>query len=235
LSNGIEALISRITADGPSANRPPHIRLELLPMMRLKSLPLVVPICIGVGCAAALAGCDRQSGGSAQQQEAAAAPTPAPPQAEELTGKIDRSHAGEAVPDLAFADAGGKKLSLAALKGTPVLLNLWATWCAPCKAEMPTLDTIAGDDAGKLRVVTVSQDLKGAAEVTPFFSTQHFAHLEPWLDPDNTLGMKLGGGNAVLPTTVLYDASGKEVWRVVGGYDWASAEARSEIGKVLGG
>lgn len=198
--------------------------------MRLNSLPLAMLI----GCAAALAGCDRQSGTGAQQPEATATPAAAAPASGELTGKIDRSHAGGPIPDLSFPDPAGKKLSFASLKGMPVLLNLWATWCAPCKAEMPTLDKIAGDDAGKLRVVTVSQDFKGADEVKPFFAAQHFMHLEPWLDTDNVLGMTLGGGNAVLPTTVLYDAQGKEVWRVVGGYDWSSAEARSEIGKVLG-
>jgi thiol-disulfide isomerase/thioredoxin len=195
-------------------------------MVRLKSLPLVALIGL-----AALAGCDRQSGGSAQPRETTAAPA-APA---ELTGKIDRSHAGQMIPDLSFPDPTGKKLDLASLKGTPVLLNLWATWCAPCKAEMPTLDKLAGDDAGKLRVVTVSQDFKGAELVAPFFSAQHFAHLEPWLDTDNVLGMTLGGGNAVLPTTVLYDKDGKEVWRVVGGFDWSSAEARNRIAEAING
>jgi thiol-disulfide isomerase/thioredoxin len=195
-------------------------------MVRLKSLPLAALL----GLAAALAGCDRQSPPDTQQPEAAATPT-----AEgELTGKIDRSHAGEAVPDLTFPDPDGKQLSLASLKGTPVLLNLWATWCAPCKAEMPMLDTLAGDEAGKLRVITVSQDFKGAELVTPFFAAQHFAHLEPWLDSDNQLSFKLAAGSAVLPTTVLYDKDGKEVWRVVGGYGWSGTEAREEIGKVLG-
>ena len=197
-------------------------------MVRLKSLPLVALIGL-----AALAGCDRQSSGSAQQQEAAAPATPAEPAGP--AGKIDRSHAGQAAPALSFLDPSGKQLALASLKGAPVLLNLWATWCAPCKAEMPTLDKLAGDEAGKLRVVTVSQDLKGAAEVAPFFAQQHFAHLEPWLDPDNNLGFKLGGGSAVLPTTVLYDRDGKEVWRVVGGFDWSSAEARNDIAAAING
>jgi len=200
-------------------------------MMRLKSLPLAMLI----GCAAALAGCDRQSGGSAQQPETTASSTPAAAGPEQLAGKIDRSHAGEAMPDLTFADPSGKKLALGSLKGTPVLLNLWATWCAPCKAEMPALDKLAGDEAGKLRVVTVSQDLKGADLVPPLFATQHFAHLEQWLDPDNNLTFKLGGGSAVLPTTVLYDKSGKEVWRTVGGFDWSSAEARNGIAEAIKG
>ena len=55
-------------------------------------------------------------------------------------GSFDRSHKGEAAPAYGFADPTGKQTTLAAYKGTPVLLNLWATWCAPCVAEMPTLD-----------------------------------------------------------------------------------------------
>lgn len=125
-------------------------------------------------------------------------------------------------------------LNSGALSGKPVLLNLWATWCAPCVEEMPTLDALAGDYAGKLRVVTASQDLEGAARVAPFFTAQKFAHLEPWLDPENSLSSALGG-EGVLPTTVLYDASGQEVARVVGGFDWQSAEAKALVDEAIGG
>ena len=97
-----------------------------------------------------------------------------------------------------------QELQLASLKGKPVLINLWATWCGPCVLEMPMLDQLAGADGSKLRVVTISQDLQGAAKVVPFFASHKFAHLEPWLDPDNTLGDHYATG--ILPTTVLYDA-----------------------------
>src|SRR5690606_34089128 len=136
-----------------------------------------------------------------------------------LTGTVDRSHAGEALPDITVTHPNGTELLLASLEGEPVLLNLWATWCAPCVIEMPMLDEIAGME-GTPRVITVSQDLKGADAVNPFFAERGFAHLAPWLDPQNDLSFHYGGGGAVLPTTILYGADGKEVLRVIGGFDW---------------
>ncbi|MGN6497944.1 MAG: TlpA family protein disulfide reductase [Tsuneonella sp.] len=171
-----------------------------------------------------LAGCDRGE---------PAAPQATASSSQGLEGKIDRSHAGELMPAMTVKDAGGKQLNLAALQGQPVLLNLWATWCAPCVKEMPLLDDLAGDYTGKLRVVTVSQDLQGDTEVPPFFAKEKFAHLEPWLDKDTALSMKLGGGN--LPTTVIYSASGEEVARVVGGFDWSSPAARAVVDEALSG
>ncbi len=116
--------------------------------------------------------------------------------------------------------------------GEPVLLNLWATWCAPCVVEMPLLDELAADMAGELQVVTVSEDLQGAVAVVPFFEERDLPNLPQWLDPNNALAASYGGG-AVLPLTVLYDAQGKEVWRVMGGYDWASEDARAAIEEGL--
>lgn len=151
-----------------------------------------------------------------------------------LTGEIDRSHAGDLLPAVALADPAGKALNTGALAGTPVLLNLWATWCAPCVEEMPLLDKLAGDYEGKLRVIVASQDLQGANKVVPFFEQAKFAHLEPWLDRENKLSSAFGG-DGVLPTTVLYDASGLEVARVVGGFDWQSPEAKALVDEAVGG
>jgi thiol-disulfide isomerase/thioredoxin len=173
----------------------------------------------------ALAGCSKQE--PAGPQEAASEASKSA-----LTGKIDRSRAGDLLPAVALTDPSGKALNTGALSGKPVLLNLWATWCAPCVEEMPTLDALAGAYDGKLRVLTASQDLQGAAEVVPFFAKAKFAHLEPWLDRDNALSSALGG-EGVLPTTVLYDASGQEVARVVGGFDWESPEAKALVDEVV--
>ena len=151
-----------------------------------------------------------------------------------LTGEIDRSRAGDLLPAVALADPQGKSLNTGALSGTPLLLNLWATWCAPCVEEMPLLDKLAGDYEGKLRVVVASQDLQGAEKVVPFFEKARFAHLEPWLDRGNLLSTAFGG-DGVLPTTVLYDASGQEVARVVGGFDWQSPEAKALVDEAIGG
>ncbi len=122
-----------------------------------------------------------------------------------------------------FSDAAGNAIDLAAADG-PVLINLWATWCAPCVKEMPKLDALAGELEGEVRVITVSQDVRGADVVTPFFAKAGFAQLEPWLDPDAGLSAQFTPEGA-LPLTILFDAQGKEVLRVAGGYKWDSAEA----------
>ena len=99
-------------------------------------------------------------------------------------GTIDRSFAGQALPAVELTDPAGATLATADLKGTPVLLNLWATWCVPCVTEMPMLDELAGELGDSVRVVTVSQDMNGAEAVGPFFAQRKFAHLPQWLDPE---------------------------------------------------
>ena len=175
---------------------------------------------VSLTCALALvlAGCDRQSEEAAQPEAAG----------EQLAGTIDRSFAGQALPAVELTDPAGATLATAELKGTPVLLNLWATWCVPCVTEMPMLDALAGEFGERVRVVTVSQDMNGAEVVGPFFAQRKFAHLPQWLDPKNALAIAFGGSTG-LPLTVFYDAEGKEVFRVAGGYDWSSAEAREAI------
>ena len=171
-----------------------------------------------------LAGCSKEEPAAPQEQA----------QAGSLTGEVDRAQAGSLLPSVELKDPPGKTLNTAALSGKPVLLNLWATWCAPCVEEMPLLDELAGAYDGKLRVVVASQDLQGAEKVVPFFEKAKFAHLEPWLDRENALSTAFGG-DGVLPTTVLYDASGQEVARVVGGYDWTSPEAKALVDEAIGG
>ena len=98
-----------------------------------------------------------------------------------------------------------------------LLLNMWATWCAPCVAEMPTLNAVAKSMAGKVQVIAVSQDMQGAEKATPFFAARKFSKLKPYLDPK--LGLSLAY-QANLPTTILCDSASKEVWRMTGGYEW---------------
>lgn len=188
---------------------------------------------LSLTCAVALfaGGCDRQSEEEAQQQEISAG-TNADAAAEELNGTLDRSHAGEPLPDVTVTDPAGNTLHLPDAKGKPTLLNLWATWCAPCVAEMPLLDALAARLGESGQVLTVSEDMKGAEVVEPFFAQRDFKHLTQWMDPENDLAFGFGGG-ASLPLTVLYDAEGKEVWRMIGGFDWSGAEARALIDEAL--
>ncbi|MGY2734448.1 TlpA family protein disulfide reductase [Sphingomonas sp. UYP23] len=168
-----------------------------------------------------LAGCDKQVSSNGQAEVAANTSTPAAP-AE--TSKIDRSHTGEGAPTISFEDPAGKKTSLAAFKGKPLLVNLWATWCGPCVKEMPTLDKAAATIA----VVPISQD-KDRPTVAAFFAKEKFTRLQPYLDKE--LGFSLAY-NASLPMSILFDSTGKEVWRSTGGMDWTSAAAKAALAEA---
>jgi thiol-disulfide isomerase/thioredoxin len=101
-------------------------------------------------------------------------------------------------------------------------VNLWASWCAPCVKELPTLDQLAR--TRKVQVLAVSQDDGPHASVVAFLQAHKIATLEPYQDPKMGLSGALGP-DTVLPTSILFDADGKEVWRYVGDLDWTSPEA----------
>lgn len=193
-------------------------------------------VCL-LGLALAAGGCDRSTGGNgqadaAQGQDAisdevtadevpAGAAAPVAP----VGGKVDRSHAGTSAPAVSLRTPDGRTATLATYRGKPVLVNLWATWCAPCVKEMPTLDTAATTLGERVPVVAISQDLD-PNKATAFLAARRFTALQPMLDPELGFSLALGVN---LPTTILYDAAGKEVWRVTGERDWASAESRALI------
>lgn len=135
---------------------------------------------------------------------------------------VDRSHKGQPAPDVTFSDPDGDETSLAAASGKPTLVNLWATWCAPCVKELPTLNRLAKARGAALHVVAVSQDSGPHPSVVAFLDGKA-PDLEPYQDSKMALSGKLNA--EVLPTSILYDAQGKEVWRYVGDLDWTSAEA----------
>ena len=137
-----------------------------------------------------------------------------------VTGALDRSHAGTPAPSLSFENKQGQPITMAAFRGRPVLVNLWATWCGPCVIEMPSLDALAVREGDALQVLALSQDMGGRDLVTRFFAERDFKELEANLDAEMAFmtSLKLG----TLPTTILYDAEGKEVWRMVGRADWQS-------------
>ena len=167
----------------------------------------------------ALAGCNKPA--EPTNNQVAASPEVGPHKG------IDRSHKGEAAPEVAFKNPDGGDISLGKFKGVPILVNLWATWCAPCVKELPTLDKLAQshDVDGSLGVIAVNQEDKPHPAVDAFLKTTIKAKsLGAYQDPDMALMGKLGP-DAVLPTTFLYDARGREVWRYVGDLDWTSPEA----------
>lgn len=134
---------------------------------------------------------------------------------------IDRSKAGSPAPDVEFIDADGETVTIADFAGTPVLLNLWASWCAPCVKELPTLAAL--DRAGAVQVLAVSQDSGPHASVRAFLAKLEVDGLGAY--QDSAMGLSGALGAQVLPTSVLYDADGQEVWRYTGDLDWTGAEA----------
>ena len=135
----------------------------------------------------------------------------------------DRTHKGKPAPDITFNDPDGNPTTLKAFAGKPTLVNLWASWCAPCVKELPTLDRLARAEQGRLNVVAISQDTGPHASVEAFLQEHKIATLDSYQDPKMDLSPALGA--EVLPTSVLFDANGREVWRFVGDQDWTSPEA----------
>ena len=133
-------------------------------------------------------------------------------------GEIDRSHKGETIPKLVFNRQDGSKLALTEFAGRRVLVNLWATWCAPCLAEMPALDRLAAAEAGKVTVLGVSQDMRGWKKIRPFLAEAKLKTMTVVSDEAGSLSSALHVGG--LPMTVLYDENGREVWRVNGPREW---------------
>ena len=178
----------------------------------------------------ALGGCDRQSTNTSQAEAADQANAAAAAPARYPTGRLDRSHAGEAAPSTQFQDPQGRPTTLAAFRGRPLLVNLWATWCGPCVVEMPHLDQLAAAQEGRVQVLAISQDSDGRELVTRFFGQRNFQRLQPYLDPrlDIMLALRVD----TLPTTILYDAQGREVWRMTGMAEWGDERTTRLLGEA---
>jgi thiol-disulfide isomerase/thioredoxin len=136
------------------------------------------------------------------------------------------------VPELTFLDAEGNEVRLADFRGEVVVLNLWATWCAPCRREMPSLDRLQaqyGDDG--LEVIALSLDRGDVAKVRVFFDELEIASLAVYQDPQARAGHELGAPG--LPTTIVIDRTGQEVGRLLGPAEWDSDDALAVIEALL--
>ena len=126
------------------------------------------------------------------------------------------------VPNLRFQDAAGRAVSLADFRGKVVLLNIWATWCPPCRKEMPTLDRLQAKLGGPdFAVVALSIDEKGAPAVRAFFDEIGVHALKIYVDPSMQATATLGVPG--VPTTLLIDRAGREIGRHLGPAEWDSA------------
>jgi thiol-disulfide isomerase/thioredoxin len=177
-----------------------------------------VPMILGLAAAVALGSCSRSEPEKPAPGNAARA-------AQVEAGKgVDRSHRGTLAPDAAFASGDGEQTSIADIAdGRPLLVNLWASWCAPCVKELPTLDRLSQMPNPRLKVIAISQDSGPHASVEAFLATHKIVNLEAY--QDKTMAVSAAVNAQVLPTSILYDGKGHEVWRYVGDLDWTSRPA----------
>ena len=128
------------------------------------------------------------------------------------------SHPRE-MPSLRFSDGQGTPTSLAAFHGRLVLLNVWATWCPPCREEMPTLDRLQATlGSPDFEVVALSIDQGGVPAVQAFFARTGIWHLRQYVDTFGDATSSLGVGG--IPLTLLIDRDGREIGRKLGPAEW---------------
>ena len=158
---------------------------------------------------------------------AASASLAAPP----LTGWMEQftlNDPPKPAPDTAFLDAAGKEITLADFKGRVVLLNFWATWCAPCIRELPSLDRLqaamGGDD---FTVLAVNENRAGAKVAKPFMEKLGLKHLT--LNVDRKMALARALGLRGMPTTYLIDRDGKVLGSLAGVAEWDEKDAKALI------
>jgi len=161
--------------------------------------------------------------------------TTAAPHAELATGAMHNltfSDPPKPVPPAEFRTLDDQPASFEALKGKLTLVNLWATWCVPCRKEMPSLDRLAEQLGGdKFQVVVLAIDRAGVAKVKAFLDEAGVKHLRGFVDPTTRLGHTLGAIG--MPTTLIIDAQGREIARVIGEAEWDTPEAVKLIQALL--
>ena len=147
--------------------------------------------------------------------------------------KFKLAAARKPLPDFAFLDAKDGERKLADWRGKTVLVNFWATWCAPCVKEMPSLDKLQAEmGKASFAVLPLSLDGPTRSKVAPFYESTKLANLDIWFDRGRKVQQALDV--SLLPTSILIDAQGREIGRLEGEADWDTPEAISLM-KAAGG
>jgi thiol-disulfide isomerase/thioredoxin len=146
--------------------------------------------------------------------------------------KLVLAEAPAPAPLIAFADAEGAPVSLADFRGKVVVLNFWATWCVPCRKEMPTLDALQQALGPRgLEVVAISTGPSDLAKIRRFYGEAGVDNLTVYIDAQ--MAVSRGMGVAGLPATLVIDPEGREVGRMLGDADWNAPEAQALLSALL--
>jgi len=156
-----------------------------------------------------------------------------PELAQGTLAKFQLAKPPKTLPELAFNDADDKPLTLADYKGKIVLLNFWATWCAPCVKEMPSLDRLQAE-LGKDKFVVLPLSLDGPSrpKVAPFYQDKKLSNLGVYFDKGRKAMQALD--ISILPTSILIDGEGRELGRLEGEADWEKPEALALVKAAVG-
>jgi len=175
-------------------------------------------------------------GGSQSCSAALAAATAAAPLAVGEVAAFLPAKQPLVLKDLAFLDDDGRKITLADFKDRTVLVNLWATWCAPCRKEMPALDALQAEMGSEsFEVVAVNLDRGGPEKPKAFLDEIGVGHLAFYQDSSNQLlkDLRKVARATGLPTTILVGPEGCEVGTMYGPAEWASGEAKALIESAM--
>jgi thiol-disulfide isomerase/thioredoxin len=201
-----------------------------------RSVLIIAPLALAVVAAAAFYGTKPQTGKGACPAASVALADKLRPLAKGEVAAL--AVAPQLATPVAFTGPDGQKLSLADFKGRAILLNLWATWCVPCRSEMPALDKLQAEAGGpKFQVVTVNVDTARVERAGKFLDEIGVSHLQRYADHsgDTFETLRLAGKALGLPTSLLIDAEGCEIGVVAGPANWTSPDAVAAVKTLEGG
>jgi thiol-disulfide isomerase/thioredoxin len=212
-------------------------------MTLLSRIPLIGRVALGLALVLGLASLYVTSQ-AARKPEGTAACTPARDVAEAVVKAAKGELAAfqtfktpRLLPDLRFTDHAGRPITLSQMTGKTVLLNLWATWCAPCRKEMPALDALQAEFGGAdFEVVAINIDTRNLEKPRTWLDENRITRLAYYSDPEAKVFQELKrAGQAVgMPTTLLIDAKGCQLGVLHGPAEWHSGDARRLISAALG-
>jgi thiol-disulfide isomerase/thioredoxin len=135
-------------------------------------------------------------------------------------------------PNTVFFDQDGKEITLKQFQGRVTLVNFWATWCAPCREEMPSLETLSNQLGGDaFQILTIATMRSSSEAIDNFFDDNNIINLPKFRDPKGQLAR--ASGVAALPLTILLDKNGYEIGRLIGDADWSKSATIDFIKKAV--
>lgn len=211
-------------------------RARRAPRIALIAVAALVGAAAGLAAVYGIGRFGRNAGAMACSAGAAAAQRIAPLVHGEVAA-ISTADEPRRIPDLVFKDATGATKTLADWRGRAVLFNLWATWCVPCRKEMPALDALQARLGGpRFDVVAVNIDTRDPEKPKAWLKDAGINRLAYYADPSAKVfqDLKLADRAFGMPTTLLVDANGCEVGTLAGPAEWASDDAVELIGALIG-